>query len=76
MFSLYPNPNPAISDCYIQACRILAGGCSGISTVRRVRVRVKVRVRDRCVNSKGLKSMDVAYPRLSNWTCLQWTLHS
>jgi len=21
-----PNPNPAMSDCYIQACRILAGG--------------------------------------------------
>jgi len=20
--------------------------------------------------------MDVAYPWLSNWTCLQWTLHS
>jgi len=66
MFSIYPNPNfsantnpnvpkpaicPSLSDCYIQACRILAGGC-GISTVSRVRVRVKVTVRDRCV--KGL----------------------
>jgi len=20
--------------------------------------------------------MDVAYPQLSNWSCLQWTLHS
>jgi len=20
--------------------------------------------------------MDVAYPRLSDWTCLKWTLHS
>jgi len=37
MFSLWPNPNsyanpnpnPAVSDYYIQACRILAGGCSG-----------------------------------------------
>jgi len=52
MFSLYPNPNSyanpnrAMSDCYIQACRILAGGCSGISTVSRVMVRVKVTVRD------------------------------
>jgi len=52
MFSLYPNtianlnPNPTISDCYIQACRILAGGCSVISMVRRVRVSVKVKVRD------------------------------
>jgi len=44
MFSLYPNPNsyanpnpnPAMSDCYIQACRI-AGSCSGISTLSRVR---------------------------------------
>jgi len=59
MFSLYPNPNsyanpnPAMSDCYIQACAILAGGCSGISTVSRIGVRVKVTVRDRCV--KGLK---------------------
>jgi len=58
MFSLYPNPNsytnpnPAIADCYIQACTILASGCSGISMVSRVRVRVKVTVRDRCV--KGL----------------------
>jgi len=23
-----------------------------------------------------LCGMDVAYPWLSNWTCLQWTLHS
>jgi len=52
MFSLYlhpnfyadPNPSPAMSDCYIQACTILASGCSGISTVSRVRVRVKVTV--------------------------------
>jgi len=72
-----PNLNPAMSDCYIQACRILAGGCSGISMVSRVRVMVKVTVRDRCV--KGLMwyhGTDVVYPRLSNWTCLQWTLHS
>jgi len=35
MFSLYPNPNsyananpnPAMSDCYIQACRILVISC-------------------------------------------------
>ena len=38
-----------MSDCYIQACRIVAGSCSGTSTVSRVRYRVKVRVRDRCV---------------------------
>ena len=40
---------------WARLCRILAGGCTGISRVRRVRVRfgVKVRVRDRCV--KGLK---------------------
>jgi len=37
MFSLYPNPNsyakpnPAMSDCYIQGCTVLVGGCSGIS---------------------------------------------
>jgi len=63
MFRLYPNPdsyanpnsNPAIFDCYIQAPRIIAGSCSTINTVRRVRVRVKVRVRDRCVNSQGTK---------------------
>ena len=61
MFSVCPNPNsyanathnPAMSDCYIQACRILAGGCSGINTVSRVRVMVKVRVRDRRVNCQG-----------------------
>jgi len=39
MFSLYPNlnsyanPNHAMFDCCIQAVRILADGCSGISTV-------------------------------------------
>jgi len=47
-----PNPNPAMSDCYIQVCRILAGGSSGISAVSRVSVMVKVMVRDQCV--KGL----------------------
>jgi len=58
MFSLYPNPNsyanpnPAMSNCYIQASTILASGCSGISMVSRVRVRVKVTVRDQYV--KGL----------------------
>jgi len=46
------NPNHATSDCYVQACRILAGGCSGISTVSRVRVMVMVMVRDQYV--KGL----------------------
>jgi len=46
-----PNPNTAMSDCYIQACRILEGGRSGISMVSRVWIRVKVMVRD-CV--KGL----------------------
>ena len=62
------NPNPAMSDCYIQACNILASSCNGISTISRVRVMVMVR--DRCV--KGLcHGMDVVYPRLSNWTCLQ-----
>jgi len=36
MFSLYlnpnsyANPNPAMSDCYIQACTILAGSCMGL----------------------------------------------
>jgi len=54
MFRIYHNPNSyansdpnlAMSDCYIQACRIglLAGGCSGI--VSRVRVSVKAMVRD------------------------------
>jgi len=34
-----------MSDCYIQACRILVGGCSGISMVSRVRDMVKVTVR-------------------------------
>jgi len=43
-----PIHNPAMSDCYIQACRILAGVCSGICMVSRVRVMVKVTVRDRC----------------------------
>ena len=42
----YANHNPAMSDCYIQACRILAGGCGGIGMVNRVRVRVKVRITD------------------------------
>jgi len=46
MFSLYPNPNfyanpnPAMSDCCIQACTILAGSCSENSTVGRVRVNI------------------------------------
>jgi len=54
MFHIYPNPNsyanpnpnPAMSNCYIQACRIglLAGSCSG--TESRVRVSVKAMVRD------------------------------
>jgi len=57
--------------------RILAGSCSGISMVSRVRVIVKVTVRDRCVKRlMGCHGMDVVYPWLSNWTCLQWTLHS
>jgi len=72
-----PNPNPAMSGCYIQGCGILAGGCSGISTVSRVRVRVNVTAMDRCVKElMWYHGMDVVYPRLSNWTCLQWTLHS
>jgi len=58
MFSLYPNrnsyanlnPNSAKSDSYIQAFRILAGSCSGISMVSRVRVKVKVTVTDQYVN--------------------------
>jgi len=55
MFSLYPNPNyyanpnPAISDCYVQAHTVLADSGSGISTVSMVRVRVKVMVRDSVV---------------------------
>jgi len=69
MFSLYPNPNsyanpkpnPAMSDCYIQTCRIVAGGCSGISMVSRVRVRVRVKVtvRDRCVKAVMLYGCSV-----------------
>jgi len=71
MFSLYlnpnfyanPYPNPVMFNCYIQACRIslLAGGCSGISTVRRVRVMVtvKVTIRDRYV--KELEGTDVVW---------------
>jgi len=55
-----PNPNPAMSDCYIQACRILAGDCSGISTVSRGKVMVNVTVRDRCV--KGLKWYKCSIP--------------
>ena len=41
--------------CAWLVCKILAGGCSGVSRVSRVRVsfRVKVRVMDGCV--KGLK---------------------
>jgi len=27
--------NPAMSDCYIEACRVLACGYSGISTVNK-----------------------------------------
>jgi len=47
-FSSYANPNLAMSDCYIEACRIalVAGRCSGM--VSRVRVSVKAVVRDRC----------------------------
>jgi len=45
-----PIPNPAMSDCFIQACKILAGGCSGISTVSRATVMVKVTVRERDQN--------------------------
>jgi len=56
MFSLYsypnsyanPYPNPAMSNCYIQACTILAGSCSGISMVSRVRVRVQVTLGPMC----------------------------
>jgi len=54
MFSLYhkPNfsanadPNPAMSDCCIQAFRMLTSVCCGISIVSRVRFRAKVTVRD------------------------------
>jgi len=54
MFNLYsnpnfyanPNPNPAMSHCYLKACRIPVSGCSGISMVSMIRVRVKVRVMD------------------------------
>jgi len=56
MFRIYPNPNsyanpnpnPAMYDCYIQACRkgLLAGGCNGM--ISRVTVSVKVLVRNRC----------------------------
>jgi len=45
--------------------------------VSRVTIMAKVKVRDRCV--KGLMwyhGMEVMYPRLSNMTCLLWTLHS
>jgi len=79
MFSLYLTLIRVLTltlpycDCYIHACTILAGSCSGICMVSSVRVRVRVTVRDWCV--KGLKCMDIAYPRLSNWTCLQWVLH-
>jgi len=64
-----PSPNPAMSDCYIQACRIglLAGSCSGLWLAQRHQC-------DRC--AKELMCYGVVYPRLSNWTCLQWTLHS
>jgi len=59
-----PNLNLDMSDCYIQACRIPAGGCSGISTLSRVKVRVKlklrVRFRDQCV--KGLKCYGCSIP--------------
>jgi len=55
-----PNPNPAMFNCYIQACRIglLAGGYSG--TVRRVRVSIKAMVRDRC--AKELKWYGCSVP--------------
>jgi len=36
-------------------CRILTGGCSGISTISRVKVRLRVRVRVRDRYVKGLK---------------------
>jgi len=68
MFSLYPNPNsydnpnpnPAMSDCCIQACTMLVGSCCGISMVSRLGVTVKVTVRDRCV--KGLKWYGCSVP--------------
>jgi len=76
MFHIYPNPNsyanpnpnPLMSDYYIQDCRIglLAGGCSHM--VSRVRVSIKAMVMDQCSKECG---MDIAYPWLSNWTCLQ-----
>ena len=46
MVNISSNPNPAMSNCYVQVCRILADGYSGISTVSRVRVMVKVTVQD------------------------------
>jgi len=45
IISSNPNPNPAMSKCYIQAYRILVGSCSEISTESRVRITVKVLVR-------------------------------
>jgi len=48
-FSANSNSNPSMPYCYIQACRIPAGSCSGISTVSRVRVRIKVMVKDQFV---------------------------
>ena len=49
------------------------GGCSGITTVSRVRIMVKVTVRDRCVKLlMWYHDIDVVYPGLSNCrTCLQ-----
>jgi len=61
-----------MSNCYIQACTILAGSCSGINTVSGVRLKVTVRTDV----SRDLSGVDVAYPWLSNWSCVQWTLHS
>ena len=46
LYCTLANPNHAMSDCYIQACRTLASGCSGIRIVSRVRVGVKVKVMD------------------------------
>jgi len=38
---------------------------------------VKVMVKDRRIKGQmWYHGMDVVYPQLSNWTCLQWTLHS
>jgi len=45
-FYANPNPNPAMCNCYTQACTILADGYSGITMVSRVTVRFKVTVRD------------------------------